>query len=50
MLGISRTTVARALQENSSIKEETRKKVLDLIQETKYEKNYLGSSLAGRKR
>lgn len=50
MLGISRTTVARALQENSSIKEETRKKVLDLIQETKYEKNYLGSSLAGRKK
>jgi len=50
MLGISRTTVARALQENSSIKEETRKKVLALIQETKYEKNYLGSSLAGRKK
>lgn len=50
MLGISRTTVARALQENSSIKEETRQRVLQLVRETQYEKNYLGSSLAGRKK
>lgn len=50
MLGISRTTVARALKENSSIKDETRKKVLDLIEKTNYEKNYLGSSLASKRK
>lgn len=50
MLGISRTTVARALKQDASIKEETRKKVLELIKETNYEKNYLGSSLAGKKK
>lgn len=50
MLGISRTTVARALKEDSSIKDETRKKVLDLMRETKYEKNYLGSFLASKKK
>lgn len=50
MLGISRTTVARALRKDSSIKEETREKVLKLIKQTNYEKNYLGSSLAGKQK
>lgn len=48
-LGISRTTVARAINGNASIKEETKKKILELVKEMNYEKNYIGSSLAGRK-
>lgn len=48
MLGISRTTVARALKEGSSIKEETRQRVLELMEKTNYQKNYFGSSLAGK--
>lgn len=50
MLGISRTTVARALKKDASIKEETRKKVLEMVEQTNYEKNYLGSSLAGKQK
>nr|WP_307775505.1 substrate-binding domain-containing protein [uncultured Cetobacterium sp.] len=46
MLGITRTTVARALNETGNIKEETREKILKLANELGYEKNYLGSSLA----
>lgn len=48
-LGISRTTVARAINGSSLIKEETKKKILELVKEMNYEKNLIGSSLAGRK-
>ncbi len=44
-LGISRTTVARAINGSPSIKEETKRKIMELVKETKYEKNYIGSSL-----
>lgn len=46
MLGITRTTVARALNGSKNIKEETKERVLKLANEMGYEKNYLGSSLA----
>lgn len=48
-LGISRTTVARAINGSALIKEETKRKVLELVKETKYEKNYIGSSLGIKK-
>ena len=48
-LGISRTTVARAINGSTSIREETKKKILELVKEMNYEKNYIGSSLAGRR-
>ncbi len=48
-LGISRTTVARAINGSSLIKEETKNKILELVKEMNYEKNYIGSSLAGKK-
>lgn len=44
-LGISRTTVARAINGSSLIKEETKKKIMELVKEMKYEKNIIGSSL-----
>lgn len=48
-LGISRTTVARAINGSPSIKEETKRKIMELVKETKYEKNYIGSSLGTKK-
>lgn len=48
-LGISRTTVARAINGNASIKEETRQKVMELVEKYNYEKNYIGSLLAVKK-
>ena len=48
-LGISRTTVARAINGSPLIKEETKRKVLELVKETNYEKNYIGSSLGTKK-
>lgn len=48
-LGISRTTVARAINGSESIKEETKRKILELVKETNYEKNYIGSSLGKKK-
>lgn len=48
-LGISRTTVARAINGSPLIKEETKKKVMELVKEMNYEKNIIGSSLAGKK-
>ncbi|MDO4589015.1 MAG: LacI family DNA-binding transcriptional regulator [Fusobacterium sp.] len=48
-LGVSRTTVARAINGSSLIKDETKKKILNLVKEMNYEKNLIGSSLAGRK-
>lgn len=46
ILGITRTTVARALNGSKHIKLETKERVLKLANEMRYEKNYLGSSLA----
>ena len=46
ILGITRTTVARALNGSKNIKIETKERVLKLADEMGYEKNYLGSSLA----
>ena len=48
-LGISRTTVARAINGSEFIKEETKSKILELASELNYEKNYIGSSLANQK-
>lgn len=48
-LGISRTTVARALNGSKSIKEETKKRVLELAKEMNYEKNIIGSALGRTK-
>lgn len=48
-LGISRTTVARAINGSSLIKEETKRKILELVKEMNYEKNYIGSSLGTKK-
>ena len=48
-LGISRTTVARAINGSPLIKEETKRKVMKLIKEMNYEKNIVGSSLAEKK-
>ncbi len=48
-LGISRTTVARAINGSSLIREETKNKILELVKEMNYEKNYIGSSLAGKR-
>lgn len=45
-LGISRTTVARAINGSPSIKKETKEKIMELVKEYNYEKNYIGSSLA----
>lgn len=47
-LGVSRTTVARAINGSGNIKEATKKKILDLVNETNYQKNYVGSSLASK--
>lgn len=48
-LGISRTTVARAINGSEFIKEETKSKILELVSKLNYEKNYIGSSLANQK-
>lgn len=48
-LGISRTTVARAINGSEFIKEETKSKILELASKLNYEKNYIGSSLANQK-
>ena len=48
-LGISRTTVARAINSSEFIKEETKSKILELASKLNYEKNYIGSSLANQK-
>ncbi len=49
MLGISRTTVARALKGDKNIKPETKEKILKLCEEVGYKKNYIGSVLANLK-
>ncbi|MCP4176950.1 MAG: LacI family transcriptional regulator [bacterium] len=47
-LNISRTTVARALKDNASIKPEVKDKILKLAKKLGYSKNIIGSSLASR--
>lgn len=49
-LGLSRTTVARAINGSSNIKKETKEKILELVSEMNYQKNYVGSSLASRQK
>ncbi|MGL5123895.1 MAG: substrate-binding domain-containing protein [Fusobacteriaceae bacterium] len=48
-LGITRTTVARALNGNKNISSKTKERVLKLSKELGYEKNHIGSSLALKK-
>ena len=48
-LGLSRTTIARAINNSSNIKPETKEKILKLVKELGYEKNYVGSLLASKK-
>lgn len=50
ILGVSRTTVARAINGSPNIKEETKKKILELVSKMNYQKNYIGSTLASRKK
>lgn len=50
MLGISRTTVARAINNSGYVKRETKEKILELVSEMSYEKNLVGSSLASKKK
>ncbi|MGL6114474.1 substrate-binding domain-containing protein [Cetobacterium sp. SF1] len=45
-IGVSRTTVARALNGSNNIKPDTKEKILKLAKELGYVKNYIGSSLA----
>ena len=49
-LGLSRTTRARAINNSSNIKPETKEKILKLVKELGYEKNYVGSLLASKKK
>ena len=49
-LGISRTTIARAINNSPNIKPETKEKILKLVKELGYEKNYVGSLLASKKK
>lgn len=48
ILGVSRATVARALKNDENIKEETKKRVLELCEEVGYRKNYISSVLAAK--
>lgn len=48
-LQISKTTVSRAISGNGRISEETRKKVLDYIEEKDYKPNFIAKSLAQSK-
>ena len=49
-LGLSRTTIARAINNSSNIKPETKEKILKLVKELGYEKNYVGSLLVSKKK
>lgn len=50
IFGVTRTTVARALNGGEGISDKTREDILKLANEMGYEKNYLGSSLAKKKK
>ena len=49
-LGVSRTTIARAINDDPNIKAETKEKILKKAKELGYEKNYAGSLLASKKK
>lgn len=46
MLGVSKSTVSRAINGNSGVGEELRKKVLDLVEEIGYKPNTIAQSLS----
>lgn len=48
-LGVSRSTVVRALNDTGPVKAEIKRKILKLSKELNYEKNYIGKSLALQK-
>lgn len=50
ILGISRTTVARAINGKGYVKKETKEKILQMVAEKKYQKNFFGSSLSSKKK
>ncbi len=47
-LGVSRTTVARALREGSSINPETRDKIIEFCKKVGYKKDYIGTLLGNK--
>lgn len=49
-LGVSRTTVARALNGSDNIKKETKTQILEMIEKMGYKKNIISSSLATKKK
>ena len=49
-LGLSRTTIARAINNSPNINPETKEKILKLVKELGYEKNYVGTLLASKKK
>jgi Bacterial regulatory proteins, lacI family. len=46
LAGVSRTTVARVINNQGYVSEETRKKILELIKLTSYKPNKAGKTLA----
>ncbi|MDN5305171.1 MAG: LacI family transcriptional regulator [Fusobacteriaceae bacterium] len=48
IVGVSRSTVSKVLNNYPSIPEKTRKKVLDAIEKYGYEPNFAAQSLAGK--
>lgn len=45
LAGVSPATVSRALNQKGQVKEETRKKILEIAEELNYSPNYLARSL-----
>lgn len=50
LAGVSRTTVSRVLNGDNTVKKELKEKVMKIINEVKYERNYISSSLASKKK
>lgn len=48
LAGVSRTTVSRVLNNDPTVAIELKEKILKVIKETGYKRNYIGSSLASR--
>ncbi|MDX8337162.1 LacI family DNA-binding transcriptional regulator [Candidatus Cetobacterium colombiensis] len=48
LAGVSRTTVSRVLNNEENVKEDTRNKILKIIETHGYEKNYISSTLASK--
>jgi len=49
LAGVSPATVSRALNQKCQVKEETRKKILEIAEELNYSPNYLARSLKKKK-